>query len=63
MSAIGSDLVLQTESGTLIHVSVMKSPQSAISTAPSPKIEGNKDCQIKTQMEHCCTAKNVSTTG
>ena len=48
MSPIGSDLVLQTESGTPIHVSVIKSPQSAISTASSPKIEGNKDYQIET---------------
>ena len=48
MSPIRSDLVLQTESGTLIHVSVIKSPQSAMSTASSPKIEGNKDCQIET---------------
>ena len=47
MSPIGSDLVLQTESGTPIHVSVMKSHQSAMSTASSPKIEGSKDCQIE----------------
>ena len=48
MSPIGSDLVLQTESGTLKHVSVMQSPQSAMISASTPKIESNKDCQTET---------------
>ena len=55
MSLIGSDLVLQTESGTLIHVSVMKSLQSAMSTDSSTKIEGNKDCKIETYGIGCCS--------